>query len=127
MMHRNLEEIRKNRRDEAHGWGNTRNERQRRKAARRGLEPCNVRMVAAQDGKIRSAHSDEGNLEEGLARYEAEVGPQFVGGPRPLRDFDDDDPPRVPDFARWNSSRAQTNANRKLAKGKVENIDLSWA
>ncbi len=125
MMHRNLEEIRKNRRDEAHGWGNTRNERQRRKAARRGLEPCDLRMVAADDGKIRDAHSYEGDLEEGLARYEAEVGPQLVGRTRPPRDVDD--PPRVPDFARWNSSGAKTTAKGKRANGKVENIDLSWA
>jgi hypothetical protein len=54
-MHPNLEEIRKNRGDEAHGWGNTRNERKRRKAAIRGLEPCDLRMVVADDGKIRDA------------------------------------------------------------------------
>jgi len=84
-------------------------------------------MAGAEDGKIRGAHSDDGNLEEGLARYEAEVGPQLVGGPRPLCNVDDDDPPRVPDFARWNSSGAESTAKGKRANGKVENIDLSWA
>jgi len=83
-------------------------------------------MVVGDDGKVCCAHSYQGNLEEGLARYEAEVGPQLLGEPRPLREVDDD-PPHVPDFAHWKPSGAETTANGKRAKRQDDAIDLSWA
>ena len=58
-------------------------------------------MVVDKTGTVRNAEGYEGNLEEGLARYEAEFGCQPVGTADSPREIDKNDIPRVPDFAIW--------------------------
>jgi hypothetical protein len=109
LLLRNVEAVHKNRRNEAEGWGRTRQEREQRKEERgRSASPggivanrCDLRLVLDDQGKVRSAYGYAGNLEEGLARYEAEFGPQLVGTADTRREINENEMPRVPDYAIW--------------------------
>jgi hypothetical protein len=91
-----VDAVGKLRRNEAQGWGKTRQERERRKQENKKA-PCQFddRLVVDEQGMVRSA---EEYVEAGLARYEKELG---YGEPRPRRPVVDEVVPSVPDFARW--------------------------
>ena len=145
LMDRNIEAIYKGRRYEAQGWGGTKKERERRIAERANrlnvcgsVGPSDQSLVLDEEGKIRPAYGYAGDLEEGLARYKAEVGPQPYPLPESRPDIDENDITRVPDYARWKdpaavdeSSTAATmniTAQRDRAKiqNKADDFDTSW-
>jgi hypothetical protein len=74
LIHRNLDMIHKCRRNEADGWGRTRQERGRRKQDGSSKNQGGHRLVVDANGSVRNAEGYDGNLEQGLARYEAEFG-----------------------------------------------------
>jgi hypothetical protein len=99
LMLRNIEAIRKGHRDEAQGWGRTRKERERKKAQKVASTQLDERLVLNDEGNVCIAEDYEGDIEEGMARYEKALG---FGAPRPRRAaLEDVVPPVVPDFARW--------------------------
>ena len=73
LVNRNIETIRKGHRNEEQGWGRTRQERQRQKQAREGTRHRD-QLVVDDAGTVRRAGTYEGDVEAGLARYEAEFG-----------------------------------------------------
>ena len=76
LQHRNIDAIHKIRRNEAQGWGRVRSERaQRREEKRRDEErqraaEADPRLVLDEHGTVRYAFDYEGDVEEGLARYD---------------------------------------------------------
>ena len=99
LMLRNIEAIRKGHRDEARGWGRTRKERERKKAEKGAGTQLDERLVINDEGDVCIAEDYDGDIEEGMARYEKELG---MGTPRPRRAvLEEVVPPFVPDFARW--------------------------
>jgi hypothetical protein len=97
---RNLDTIKRWHRWEAEGWRKIRRERAQQKEEAGRTRPYDPRMVVDDQRKIRGAEGYKGNLEEGLMRYEAEVGKQlwdFNGKPRHC----DEESSRgaVPDYA----------------------------
>ena len=77
---RNIDAIHKIRRNEEQGWGRVRDERAQRKEERRreeerrrGIE-ADSRLVLDEHGTFRYAYDYEGDVEQGLARYEARFG-----------------------------------------------------
>jgi hypothetical protein len=101
LIHRNLDMIHKCRRNEADGWGKTRQERGRRKQGGGRRDQGGHRLVVDANGSVRNAEGYDGNLEEGLARYEAEFGRRAVAsteGPGALAAAE---VRAVPDYARW--------------------------
>jgi hypothetical protein len=99
LMHRNIEAIRKGRRDLAQGWGKTRKERERKKAEKRAGAQLDERLVLDDHGDVCIAEDYDDDIDEGMARYEKELG---MGTPRPRRwVVNEVIPPAVPDFARW--------------------------
>ena len=125
MMHRNLEEIRKNRRDEAAGWG-IRETGAAEEGGKTRPGTVRLRMVVAEDGKIRNAHGYEGNLEEGLARYEAEVGPSSSESPPAATSTTTTHLASRTSPAGYRQA-GNVAAKRKRANRQDEDIDLSWA
>jgi hypothetical protein len=126
LLHRNIEAVRKLRRDEAEGWGRTRRERQRRNAGWMNDEaevekrPYDDRLVIDEQGDVRSA---EEYVEAGLARYDLELGhgpPGRVRPPRPV--VREDIPPPVPDFAHWIAEE-----KRKRQSGAPSSLDARVA
>ena len=108
LIHRNIEVIYKRRRDEATGWGKTRQERERRKGG--GIKDeggiracgCDLRLVMDEEGMIHVAQTYKGNLEEGLARHREAFQPKLEGAPCSLPVVsDENDVPRVKDYAHW--------------------------
>jgi hypothetical protein len=98
----NLDAIHRFRRNEAEGWGRTREERRRRKAERRSDGQGDDPLVVDERGTLRPARGYEGNLEEGLARYEAQFGSGGLKGQADSRNAIEETQVRaVPDFARW--------------------------
>ena len=87
LIHRNIEVIYKRRRDEATGWGKTRQERERRKGG--GIKDeggiltcgCDLRLVMDEEGMVHVAQTYKGNLEEGLARHREAFQPKLEGAP----------------------------------------------
>ena len=76
LMLQNIAAIERARRNEADGWEKIRRERaQRREDARRGESP-DPRVVLDADGSVRDAWCYEGDVDAGLARWEAKFGPQ---------------------------------------------------
>ena len=99
-MNRNIETIRKGHRNEEQGWGRTRQERQRQKQAREGTRHRD-QLVVDDAGTVRRAGTYEGDVEAGLARYEAEFGRQPCETTDWPPEIDRNDVRGVPDFARW--------------------------
>jgi hypothetical protein len=108
LIHRNLDAIYKRRRDEATGWGKTRQERERRKVG--GIKGeggiaacgCDLRLVLDEEGMVHVAQTYKGNLEEGLARHREAFQPKLEGAPCSLPVVNDEtDVPRVKDYAHW--------------------------
>ena len=102
LLLRNVDAVRKGRRDEAQGWGRTRKERELRKE-RGSLET--ERGIVTNDGDDRLVLDEKGTVytagvyvQEGLARYDAALG---YGTPRARRRVVNDVIPHVPDYARW--------------------------
>jgi hypothetical protein len=101
---RNVEAVERRHRNEEQGWGRTRKERERRKAARTeeddsGIEarPFDDRLVLTEQGAVRSVGE---YVEAGLARYH--MSQWGTGEPRQRRSaVSEASPPAVPDFARW--------------------------
>jgi hypothetical protein len=99
LMLRNIEAIRKGHRDEAKGWGKTRKARERKKEEKRASKQFDERLVLNDQGDVCIAEDYDGDIAEGMARYEKALG---FGTPRPRRaDLEEVVPPVVPDFARW--------------------------
>ncbi len=95
-IHRSLQGIKKLQRNEAEGWGRTRRERE----GRRNRD--DERLVVDERGTLRPAHSYHGNLEEGLARYDAHFGRSGLNRSVDSRNEIEETHVRaVPDFARW--------------------------
>ena len=99
----NLNAIDKLRRNEADGWGRARQERQARRAENAGRknredEP----LIVDERGTVRPARGYKGNLEEGLARYQAQFGRSGLDRPAGSRsEIEETHVRAVPDFARW--------------------------
>ena len=99
----NLDAIHRFRRNEADGWGRARQERQARREENAGRnnredEP----LVVDERGTVRPARGYKGNLEEGLARYEAQFGRSGLDRPAGSRsEIEETHVRAVPDFARW--------------------------
>jgi hypothetical protein len=116
---RNVEAIQRAHRHEAAGWGRTRQERQRRKQEREGpasqgevvTNQGDRRFVVDGRGKIRPAEGYEGNLSEGLARFEVRIGRQPIDLPHAPRDRNPNNIPRIPDFARWTPPKEEETPN----------------
>ena len=100
--------------------------------------PCDLRLVMDEEGKIRVRLGYPANLEEGLARYKEVVGPQPYPPPDSLRDIDENDIPRVPDYARWKPPAADhefntaatmsltTERDRAKIQNNDDDFDTSW-
>ena len=99
LVNRNIETIRKGHRNEEQGWGRTRQERQRQKQAREGTRHRD-QLVVDDAGTVRRAGTYEGDVEAGLARYEAEFGRQACETTDLPPEIDRNDVRGVPDFAR---------------------------
>ncbi len=111
LMLRNIEAIRKGRRDEAQGWGRTRKERERKTTEKRASSQIDERLVLDDDGNVCIAEDYDGDIEEGMARYDKALG---YGTPRPRRAvLDEVVPPVVPDFARWVPPAVDTEISRE--------------
>ncbi len=96
LMLRNIEAIRKGRRDEAQGWGRTRKERERKTTEKRASSQIDERLVLDDEGNVCIAEDYDGDIEEGMARYDKVLG---YGTPRPRRAvLDEVVPPVVPDL-----------------------------
>ena len=100
-MHRNIEIVERMHRNQEAGWGKTREERERRNENRRKRHAGDRRLVVDEQGTVCYAVDYEGNVAEGMARYEAECGPQPVGMTNSPPDIDSNEIPRVADFAIW--------------------------
>src|SRR5262249_55722091 len=99
LMLRNIEAVRKGHRDEARGWGRTRKERERKKVVKGAHRQLDERLVVNDEGDVCIAEDYDGDVEEGMARYEKELG---MGTPGPRRTVPKEvAPPFVPDYARW--------------------------
>jgi hypothetical protein len=99
LMLRNIEAIRKGRRDEAQGWGGTRKERERKKTEKRASSQLDERLVLDDEGNVCIAEDYDGDIEAALVRYDKALG---YGTPRPRHAVANEVvPPVVPDFARW--------------------------
>ncbi len=101
LLLRNLDAIHKGRRNEASGWGRTKQQREERKQDGNHRRPGDERLVVDPHGTVRNADGYEGNLEEGLARFAAQFGRQFVGMDEAPGGIEANAIPAVPDFARW--------------------------
>jgi hypothetical protein len=101
-IHRNLQGIGKLRRNEAEGWGRTRRERERRAEDGGKGNRDDERLVMDERGTVRPARLYKGNLEEGLARYDALGRSSGLNGPaESRREIEETHVRAVPDFARW--------------------------
>ncbi len=75
--HRNIDAIHKIRRNEAQGWGVVRDDRARRREEKRRQEErrlaveADPRLVLDEHGTVRYAYDYDGDVEAGLARYNA--------------------------------------------------------
>jgi hypothetical protein len=104
LIHANLNAIHKLRRNEADGWGRTRQMRQQRAGYGKTSTPVDDRLVVDERGTVRPAYGYDGNLEEGLARFEAEFGKNNPGSGDEARiEIEEPQERAVPDFARWTS------------------------
>ena len=113
----NLNAIHKLRRNEADGWGMTRREREGRRSGGRAEErryierqgdgrrmstPVDDRLVVDKRGTVRPRTGYDGDLEEGLARFEREFGGSGLNRPADSRnEIEEMELRAVPDFARW--------------------------
>ena len=96
LLLRNVEAVGKLHRNQAQGWGRTRQERERRKQEEKPAgTQFDDRLVVDEQGTVRSVGE---YIEAGLARYDAELG---YGVPRARRPVVDEVAPTVPDYARW--------------------------
>ncbi len=134
LLIRNVEAVQKCRRSDAAGWGKTRQERERRRAKSGGsssqdgivTNPADQRLVLDEDGKIRPVYGFTGNVEEGLARYAAEVGPQPYPTTNSGPEINENEIPRVSDFARW-APPMDHSAQRDRPNIQNEIVDIRWA
>ena len=104
LIHSNLNAIHKLRRNEADGWGRTRQMRRQRAGSGKTSTPVDDRLVVDERGTVRPAYGYDGNLEEGLARFEAEFGKDNPGSGNEARTEIEIEEPQVravPDFAQW--------------------------
>ncbi len=78
LMTRNIDAFHRLRRNEVEGWGIVRQERERKReeARRKRAMGPDPRLVMDARGTVRQAEGYRWNLEEGLARYKANVGRQ---------------------------------------------------
>ena len=117
LVHQNLAAIEKLRRNEEEGWGKTRQERQRQKQAREGARHGD-RLVVDDAGTVRSAGTYEGDVEAGLARYEAEFGRLACETTEWPPEIDRNDVRGVPDL-RGRSRRSRRRLERKFLEMRV--------
>ncbi len=101
----NLNAIHKLRRNEADGWGKARQQREQKSQGKKRSTPVDHRSVVDERGVVRPAYGYDGDLEEGLARFEAEFG--RTGMNKPWEEFEATHLRAVPDYARFvaNSGR----------------------
>ncbi len=95
----NLNAIHKLRRNEADGWGKARQQREQKAQGKKKSTPVDHRSVVDERGVVRPAFGYDGDLEEGLARFEAEFG--RTGLNKPWEEFEATHRRAVPDYARW--------------------------
>ena len=78
LMTRNIDAFHRLRRNEVEGWGIVRQERERKReeARRKRAMGPDPRLVMNARGTVRQAEGYRWNLEEGLARYKANIGRQ---------------------------------------------------
>ena len=119
-MLRNIEAIKKDRRDEARGWGKTRKERERKKEEKRSSNQLDERLVLNDEGNVCIAEDYDGDIEAAMARYDKALG---YGTPRPRRAVANEViPPVVPDFARWVPSAVEPETSRENGNVSSEAI-----
>ncbi len=95
----NLNAIHKLRRNEADGWGKARQQREQKSQGKKKSTPVDHRSVVDERGVVRPAYGYDGDLEEGLARFEAEFG--RTGMNKPWEEFEATHLRAVPDYARF--------------------------
>ncbi len=95
----NLNAIHKLRRNEADGWGKARQQREQKSQGKKRSTPVDHRSVVDERGVVRPAYGYDGDLEEGLARFEAEFG--RTGMNKPWEEFEATHLRAVPDYARF--------------------------
>ncbi len=95
----NLNAIHKLRRNEADGWGKARQQREQKAHGKKTSTPVDHRSVVDERGVVRPAYGYDGDLEEGLARFEAEFG--RTGLNKPWEEFEATHRRAVPDYARF--------------------------
>ena len=81
MIFGNLNAIHKLRRNEADGWGKAREQRELKTQGKKRSTPVDHRSVVDERGVVRPAFGYDGDLEEGLARFEAEFGRTGLNNP----------------------------------------------
>jgi hypothetical protein len=116
-IHRNLQGIKKLRRNEAEGWGRTRQDRERRREEERRGGPVDDRLIIDEHGTVRPADRYAGNLEEGLARYKAmcERGDRNMAEESLRKEICAVDV--IPDFARWKAPAEDLGVSGRLSVG----------
>ncbi len=101
----NLNAIHKLRRNEADGWGKARQQREQKSQGKKRSTPVDHRSVVDERGVVRPAYGYDGDLEEGLARFEAEFG--RTGMNKPWEEFEATHLRAVPDYARFVANRGR--------------------
>ncbi len=101
----NLNAIHKLRRNEADGWGKARQQREQKAQGKKKSTPVDHRSVVDERGVVRPAYGYDGDLEEGLARFEAEFGRSGLNAP--WEEFEATHRRAVPDYARFVASRVR--------------------
>ena len=101
----NLNAIHKLRRNEADGWGKTRQQREQTAQGKKKSTPVDHRSVVDERGVVRPAYGYDGDLEEGLARFEAEFGRSGLNAP--WEEYEAKHVRAVPDYARFVANEAR--------------------
>ncbi len=101
----NLNAIHKLRRNEADGWGKARQQREQKAQGKKKSTPVDHRSVVDERGVVRPAYGYDGDLEEGLARFEAEFGRSGLN--KPWEEFEATHRRAVPDYARFVASKGR--------------------
>ncbi len=114
---RNIEMIERKRRYEAEGWGKARREREKLKEQARRGQMTDLRFVIDERGTIHDAQGYDGDLDAGLARWEATHGKQPFEYTDAQREEDDRRRRAIADYERWVAGERGNAAGDRRADG----------